>query len=143
MLDVPLDPPPPDPEISERLASRWHLRDRPIIGFAARFAAASSLEGGIFSARSDRYKLVWAPRQGTWGQGEALGRGYDPVAFFDLDRDPAEQVNLAGAGSLEEAWLRAHLRAWIEAGWPQDDATDEPAVDDETKARLRALGYAE
>lgn len=108
-----------------------------------RFAAASSLDGGIFSVRGGSSKLIWAPRQGTWGQGEARGRSYDPVSFFDLEGDPNEQINLAGGASLEESWLGAHLRAWVEAGWPRDEEREEPPVDDETRARLRALGYAD
>ncbi|TNF79052.1 MAG: hypothetical protein EP299_03410, partial [Acidobacteria bacterium] len=44
-------------------------------GEQIQFAAASSLNGGIFLARSDRYKVIYAPRTGIdWGMGEGVGR---------------------------------------------------------------------
>ena len=84
------------------------------------FAAASSLQGGIFMVRSPHHKLIWAPRSGAgWGQGEGRGRSRDPEYFFDLDDDPDETVNRVGDGSLEEAWLRSRLLAWIGRGNPK------------------------
>lgn len=109
-----------------------------------RFAAASSLEGGIFMARSERYKLVWAPRQGEeWGMGQGLGRGRDVELVFDLAEDPGERSNLAGTDILEVAWLRERLLRWIvlgELAEPQE-GPEEPTLDEETLRNLRALGY--
>ncbi len=43
--------------------------------------------------------------------------------------------------SLEAAWLRSRLEAWIERGKLQEAGAEEPVVDEETQKRLRALGY--
>ena len=62
-----------------------------------RFAAASSVKGGIFMAQSERYKLILAPRVGmSFGMGEGRGRGRDPEYLFDLSRDPRRAINRAG-----------------------------------------------
>lgn len=107
---------------------------------AIHFAAASSLKGGVFSAQSRRFKLVWAPRTGRgWGMGEALGRSRDAEYLFDLESDPGELVNLAGRGGLEAAWLRSLLFAWIES--KRAAPAVEPQVDAATRQRLEALGY--
>ncbi len=108
-----------------------------------RFAAASSLKGGIYAIRSDRFKVVWAPRTGLhWGMGEGIGRSRDPEYLFDLKQDPRETVNLAGnGGGLEAAWLRSRLLAWAAKGRSEEAAEQEPE-DDETRKRLEALGYA-
>ena len=106
-------------------------------------AAASSVKGGIYSALHGRWKVVWAPRTGSqWGQGDALGRNREPEALFDLEKDPGEQVNLIGEGDLEAAWLRERLLAWAKKGRDEGKAPNEPAVDQKTLDRLKALGYA-
>jgi arylsulfatase A-like enzyme len=106
-------------------------------------AAASSLEGGIFSAQSARWKVVLAPRRGVgWGMGEGIGRTRDAEYLFDLTHDPRETSNRAGHGDLEAAWLRQRLRAWIARGDGSAGAATPPSVDEETARRLRALGYA-
>ncbi|HEX6904898.1 MAG TPA: sulfatase [Thermoanaerobaculia bacterium] len=108
---------------------------------APRLAAASSVKGGIFAIRSDRYKVIWAPRSGIhWGMGEGIGRSRDPEYLFDLRRDPREMVNLAGSGGLEAAWLRSRLLAWAERGRSEEEGEQAPA-DAETLKKLRALGY--
>jgi arylsulfatase A-like enzyme len=105
-------------------------------------AAASSLKGGAFAIRSDRFKVIWAPRTGLrWGLGEGIGRSPDPEFLFDLARDPGETVNLAGGGGLEAAWLRSRLLAWAGRARSEGEAEATP-VDAETLRRLRALGYA-
>ena len=102
--------------------------------------------GGIYSAQAGRWKLVWAPRFGSeWGMGDGSGRSRDPEYLFDLEKDPGEQVNLAGESSLEVAWLRSRLLAWIQRY--RADHGGEPVrkpqpVDAETERRLRALGYS-
>jgi arylsulfatase A-like enzyme len=106
-----------------------------------RFAAASSVKGGIYTAVAGRWKVVWAPRAGLgWGQGEAIGRSHDPEYLFDLAADPGETVNRAGHGDLAAAWLRSRLLAWIEGKRDEGDEKGAP-VDAETLNRLRALGY--
>jgi arylsulfatase A-like enzyme len=111
-------------------------------GKVVRFAAASSLEGGIYMARSARYKLLWAPRVGAdWGMGQGLGRGRDAELVFDLANDPGEHHNLAGEDILEVAWLREGLRRWIDVGEKVLPGEDLDEIDEETRRSLRALGY--
>jgi arylsulfatase A-like enzyme len=109
-------------------------------------AAASSVRGGIFSALHGRWKVVWAPRTGvSWGQGDALGRSREPEYLFDLEKDPGEQVNLAGDGDLEAAWLRERLLSWVKQnrrGAGTGAHADQPPMDPKTLERLKALGYA-
>lgn len=109
-----------------------------------RLAAASSVKGGIYSAVSGKWKLIWAPRVGIgWGLGDGAGRSRDPEYLFDLEKDPGEKTNLAGQGDLAASWLRSRLLAWIEHSRQSDE--EEPgksqAVDPETLNKLRALGY--
>jgi hypothetical protein len=121
-------PPPRDPERELRLA------------------AAASLRGGIFAARTARWKVVWAPRTGVqWGMGQGPGRSREPEYVFDLVADPHERNNLAGLAEPEVLWLRSRLLAWA-AGAEADEADGAGSVappDAETRARLRALGYVD
>jgi arylsulfatase A-like enzyme len=106
------------------------------------FAAASSLKGGIFLARSHRYKVIFAPRTGIdWGMGEGVGRTRDVEYVFDLESDPEERTNLAGQAPLEAAWLRSQLFAWIERGKLLEAKGEEAELDEETRKQLEALGY--
>jgi arylsulfatase A-like enzyme len=105
-------------------------------------ASASSVIGGIYSAQAGRWKLVWAPRFGyEWGMGDGSGRTRDPEYLFDLEKDPGERVNLAGDGSLEVAWLRSRLLAWIQRNRAKEPPRKQQPIDAETERRLRALGY--
>ena len=95
-------------------------------------------------ARSERYKLLWAPRVGRrWGQGAVLGRSRDPEFIFDLENDPGEKINLAGSTSLEIDWLRSQLRAWIDVSPPESSGTNEAKMDEVMRRRLRSLGYVD
>lgn len=108
-----------------------------------RLAAASSLRGGIYSARTSRWKLVWAPRTGAqWGMGQGPGRSREPEYVFDLAADPHERRNLAGIDVPEVLWLRSRLLAWAAGAKADEDGTAAPP-DAETRARLRALGYVD
>lgn len=106
-------------------------------------ASAANVRGGIFAARSRRWKVIWAPRTGQgWGMGAGLGRGHDAELVFDLSRDPQERHNLAGSvDDPEVLWLRARLQSW--AMEPDAEADAEDSYDAETRARLRALGYVQ
>jgi arylsulfatase A-like enzyme len=106
-------------------------------------AAASSVVGGIYSARWGKWKVVWAPRFGPhWGMGDGLGRSRDPEYLFDLEADPRERVNLAGEGGLEAAWLRSRLLAWVQRNRGLSSKPPDRPLDPETERKLRALGYA-
>jgi arylsulfatase A-like enzyme len=110
------------------------------------FASASAVRGGIFMARSARYKYVYAPRASSrggdrWGMGQGRGRGYDGEYLFDLIEDPAETKNLIGEDNLEADWLQTRLTTWIAAGEAIEagEALDE--MDEERQKSLRALAY--
>ena len=107
------------------------------------FAAAANVRGGIFTARTPRWKVIWAPRTGLgWGMGAGLGRGHDAELVFDLENDPQERHNLAGSvDDPEVLWLRARLQSW--AMEPDAEADAQDSYDAETRARLRALGYVQ
>jgi arylsulfatase A-like enzyme len=110
----------------------------------AHFAAASSVDGGIFTAWTDRWKVIWAPRAGaSWGQGEGIGRAHDAFSLFDLRADPEELTNVAGRETLEAAWLRSRLLAWIAARMAPQEVGDESSFSDELRRNLAALGYVD
>ena len=108
---------------------------------AVQFAAAASVPGGIFAARTERWKLIWAPQVRTaWGMGGGFGRTRDWEYLFDLANGD-ESVNLAGARDPEVDWLRSRLAAWIETGLAQEAGGQVPRLDEKARRRLRALGY--
>lgn len=67
--------------------------------------------GVAYVAASERYKLVRAPGLGL-ATDSTTSR--DAEYVFDLQQDPAEIRNLAGARAIEIDWLRARLEAWIQ-----------------------------
>lgn len=105
------------------------------------FAAAPGLEGAIM-VRSDRWKLIHAPRDGfRRGLGHGRGRSRDLEYLFDLERDPAEAANLAGVADLEIAWMRTRLLGWLATQRQRQPERHEQTMDAETKTQLEALGY--
>jgi arylsulfatase A-like enzyme len=122
---------------------RTLLRGTPSRKGYVHLAAASSVIGGIYSAQAGKWKLVWAPRFGTeWGMGDGSGRTRDPEYLFDLEKDPGERINLAGDRSLEAAWLRSRLLAWIQKNRRQEPPRRQEPINAETERKLRALGYS-
>jgi len=116
-------------------------RDAPAPVHQVTFAAAPGLAGGLM-ARSRRWKLISAPRDGIRrGQGKGRGRSWDLEFVFDLESDPSELHNLAGASDLEVAWLRTRLMAWVKVQQALQPSPGDQVMDDETKDQLEALGY--
>jgi arylsulfatase A-like enzyme len=108
-----------------------------------RFAATAG-NRRIAMARSESWKLILAPNRGLeWGMGRGRGANSDAEYAFRIATDPDERINLAGTASLELAWLRSRLLAcW--ARWSERRPDSPPTeVDEETRRRLRALGYME
>jgi arylsulfatase A-like enzyme len=90
----------------------------------------------------ERYRSY---RAGTWKLVET--RGGVPL-LFDLATDPGETRDRAESDPAELARVAEELATWRKAlGLPALDAgaarTPPPAMDAATRARLRALGYAE
>jgi arylsulfatase A-like enzyme len=81
--------------------------------------------------RSGRYKFIQTPYLET-------------EEFYDLESDPGEQRNLLEGPSPETleiaARLRAELTAWAESADPLPTQF-EPSQRDETRERLKSLGY--
>lgn len=123
--------------------SLWNLLEGREFQKPVRFAAAASVDGGIFMARSENAKLIWAPRADfRSGMGAGRGRTWDAEYFFDLEADPGEHANRAGGSSLEAAWLRSRLLSWMERGM-KIEVGEEAVLDESTRENLRALGYIE
>lgn len=81
----------------------------------------------IVGARTPKAKLLrWLDR--------------DSMEVFDLAADPGETRNLAGSGTPLEADLAGLLSLWEQA---MGGAPVLEALDDETRERLRSLGYIE
>jgi len=60
--------------------------------------------------------------------------------LFDLDADPGELTNVASENPEVLERLRAHLKKMLAEAVPAPDNASAP-IDDETRARLEALGY--
>ncbi len=145
----------PAPRSSAKSPESGTARPNPLLAGrdpdALRFAAASSLEGGIFSVQNRRWKVILAPRTGVnWGMGTAgIGRGRDAELWFRLDEDPSETVNRVGDPDPEPRWLRGRLLSWIDDARAAEPApgedgqgeSDGTPTDPETRRALKALGY--
>ena len=106
------------------------------------------LSGGA-GGRVERthYAETLSPRLSqNWGELRALYEGpwkyvHGPKPeLFDLAADPKELRNLAAARPDQAATMRAALAAFLQRNSPPGGSRMSP-VDDETRARLQALGY--
>lgn len=79
-------------------------------------------------------EVVRSLKRGRWKLIENMSRR--TIELYDLATDPGERHNLAGRGLAVEQELRAAL-----SGYRQARAGRRVALTEETKARLRALGY--
>lgn len=76
----------------------------------------------------DRWKYVWSPDE--------------PHMLFDLERDPAERLDLLEAEPERAAEMGAEIEAWIRLHAGKGPEVRD-ALDDETVEELKALGYIE
>lgn len=86
-----------------------------------------SAVGEKFAVRLGSWKLIEGPEEGT-------------LELFDLERDPREQVNLAGEEPARVAALRQLIADWRARYGTDRGIAPLPEID---RARLRALGYVE
>jgi arylsulfatase A-like enzyme len=99
-------------------------------GRRAVFAEHSHRTGAMVRTRTHKYFL-------SEGNGRLIPDG---PSLFDLAADPGELKNLAGRGLPAEKELSRLLRRWL-AGRRPGPGAQSRELDDEEKARLRALGY--
>jgi arylsulfatase A-like enzyme len=114
---------PVPPEVTAPSLLPWVL-GRPPAEPPFRYVAAES--NGIFAVRTERWKLVLTPAEKR-------------TELYDLAADPGERTDLAGARPAELATLQRDLRRWLKGMRPAGGGTT--ALDDETAAELRSLGY--
>lgn len=112
------------------------------------FSVAEGIPGGAFAVRKGPWKYIWVRgNDDRWAIGQGPARSWDREYFFDLASDRSERRNLAGGGTVLEAWLRQELRSWVAARLgektPLDEDSEEPIVNEDVRRRLRALGYVE
>lgn len=81
---------------------------------------------GMFSARTDRWKLIATPAQ-------------DRYELYDLGEDPAERHDLAAERPEELAEMKRLLRRWKAGLHPV--RSEAAVLDQETTEDLKALGY--
>ena len=82
--------------------------------------------GLIFSARGDRFKLIGYPT--------TSGRIFE---LFDLEKDPGERTGILGEEAARASPVYSALDLYLATG----RAPEPPELDDETKKKLRSLGY--
>ena len=87
----------------------------------------------MIAVRTENYKYIWDDAQPE-----------EPL-LFDLDKDSAEQDNIAAQQPDVVQRLHQHVEAQLERmhNTAPDEATKEPELDEEIVARLRGLGYVE
>lgn len=106
---------------------------------------------GVFSQSGGVKNPVWAVRRGKWKLIHTSSSRYRnlmsgaPYELYDLENDPAETVNLSGAGVEVENDLREVLNRWIEETKEGIEMTEEQVdvFEKSTNENLRALGYIE
>jgi arylsulfatase A-like enzyme len=95
-----------------------------------------------------RFNLTRASARSAAGRKVIFTNGGTAVEYFDLNRDPGEQVNLKDAGGdpphEEFVRLEKSLDDWLNGRNPATAAgrAEEVAIDQRTRDQLAAMGYA-
>lgn len=108
--------------------------------------SSASAAVGLYTLRTGKWKYIFAPRtRHRWGMGQGLGRTGELHYLFDLENDPGEMVNLASSRQITRKGLQTRLLEWIDSQSELNEATEDqgrmPDLDEETRQRLRDLGY--
>lgn len=81
-----------------------------------------------YSARSDRYKLIWDSRTGK-------------TELYDLEKDPSEMNDIHTESSVVAGYLEQRVMSWLREQEILRGETGSAVIDSEECERLRALGY--
>jgi arylsulfatase A-like enzyme len=108
--------------------------------------SSASAAVGLYTLRTGKWKYIFAPRtRHLWGMGQGLGRTRELHYLFDLENDPGEKVNLASSRQITRKGLQTRLLEWIDSQSRLNEASEDqggmPELDEETRQRLRDLGY--
>ncbi len=119
----------------------------PAIRETCRVDGGCAMEDGVAFGETRRFKLTRSTARSSSGRKVIFTNGGAQVEYFDLNRDPGEQVNLhdaAGAPPDEEfSRLELALGHWLAGRDPTADSTSgEVEIDQRTRAQLSAMGYA-
>ena len=92
--------------------------------------------------KEGRGDLNVAVRQGSW---KAIWNAeLGSVELYDLESDPGELANLSSKNRALAAAMEEAAREWLERCKMREQAPEAaPQLDDETRDRMRALGYFE
>ena len=95
--------------------------------FAQRRPLRKTGGDGVYALQSERHKLIL--------------RATGADEFYDLESDPLELRNQAGAETAAEAELRGELEGWLRAF--ADRGLESEAGEEQWRDELQKLGYAE
>jgi arylsulfatase A-like enzyme len=120
-----------------------HLNDR--LGFQLPRAIAQSPERvpdwkERWEAQANRAKQRFAI-QGDWKLVRSPREEGDREELFDLTHDPGERVDVAARFPARAAALGEALDRWMAEGERTPGQAPERVLDEETRARMEALGY--
>ena len=90
--------------------------------------------------KQSRGDLNVVARQGPWKG--IWNEEHESMELYDLDKDPAEKVDVSATQANLASTLSSQARAWLQDCRSQSsEATDFVEMDSETAEELRALGY--
>jgi arylsulfatase A-like enzyme len=120
----------------------------PMIREACSGEGTCAIEPSVAFSETRRFAVTRAAARSSSGRKVIFTNGGEVVEYFDLNSDPAEQVNLHQPGNdaphEEFASLEEALGRWL-AGQSQGTGAGRPAaveIDQRTRDQLAVMGYA-
>lgn len=95
-----------------------------------RVALCTALGGDTLAAKTTEWKCFWRVRDGE-------------VELYDLEEDPEETNDVSAQRPEVVERFKGELESYLEAAEATDIDLPDPTVTNETKGRLRDLGYVE